>query len=70
MPKKWQLYQSRQRTIFLYVMGVAVLWEIGEVFYNLDSYSDLRHYFLDTMVDLGAALIVCVISVIILRRRK
>ena len=52
------------------VMGVAVLWEFSEYFYNLDAYSIIKHWKLDTLMDLGAAIISCMVCILILKDKK
>ena len=52
------------------VMGVAILWEVAEYFYNMDAYSNIMHWKKDTLLDLGAALIACVLCVLILKDKQ
>ena len=60
----------RKKYSVMVVMGVAVLWEVREYFYNLDAYANLKHWKLDTLLDLGAALIACVFCVLIIKDNK
>ena len=55
---------------FLFTMTVALLWEFAEYFYNLDAYKNIKHWKLDTLYDLGAALIACVICIFLLKDKK
>ena len=52
------------------VMGVAIVWEVAEYFYNLDAYANIHHWKLDTLLDLGAALLGCVFCVLIIKDEK
>jgi hypothetical protein len=67
LPLKYQLYESKKRTLFLYVMSIAFIYELIEPIWNLGAYSGWRHLFLDSIVDMGAALIVCFLLTLILR---
>ena len=49
------------------VMGTAIVWEIAEIFYNLDAYSNFMHWKKDTLMDLLAALIACIFCVLIIK---
>jgi len=57
---------DKQR-VFLFTMGVAIVWEVTEYFYNLDAYANIQHWKLDTLLDLGAALIACFVCTLILK---
>jgi len=71
LPEKWQLYQSKKRTLFLYVMLVAVLYDGSEYFWNMDAYGGgFQHYMKDTITDLVAVLISCLFFIIILKEKK
>ena len=71
LPVKWQLYESRKRTVFLYTMSIGLLYEVSEIFWNMDAYSGgFRHYFLDSIVDMAAFLIVSTSLVFIIRDKK
>ena len=70
MSPKLQLYKSKNRTVFLYTMVVALLHEFLEYFWNFDSYENMTHYLLDSMTDLGAALISCFFFAIILKDKQ
>jgi hypothetical protein len=60
----------RKQVVLLLVLGIALLWEIAEYFYNLDSYSGFKHYFMDTMFDMLAALIACLVCVLIMNKKQ
>lgn len=71
LPEKWQLYESRKRTVFLYTMTIALLYEASEIFWNLDAYQGgMKHFLRDTMYDMGGVLVVCFSLVIIIRNKK
>jgi hypothetical protein len=52
---------------FLLVMGIALLWEIAEYFWNLKAYTDSRHYLINSFKDMLAALIGSTICVLLLQ---
>jgi hypothetical protein len=39
------------------VMGVALLWEVAEYFWNLKAYKDKKHFILNSYKDMAMALI-------------
>jgi len=65
-------YIDHKQLCFIIVMGVALLWEIAEYFWNLKAYKDKRHFLLNSYKDLGMALIGSVIFIwrYLLRRRN
>lgn len=64
-----QRWFTVNRTFFI-VLGVAFLWDVAEIFYNLEAYTDFNHYLKDTAYDLIAALIACIICWILQKRKK
>ena len=52
------------------VMGVAVIYEAITYFFELGDYANLHHWKVDTLLDLGAALIACIFCVLILKDKK
>ncbi len=51
---------------FLLVLGVAVLWEIGEALLGLSAYSGFKHFLLNSYKDLGMALVGSLVCIILL----
>ena len=39
----------------IYVCALAIVWEIGEYFYNLDSYRNITHFLNDSTGDILGA---------------
>ena len=52
------------------VMSIAVLWEGAEYFYNLEAYANIDHWMLDTLYDLIAAVIGCIVCLVVLKEKK
>ena len=52
------------------VMGTAIGYEFITYFFEIDNYANLQHWKLDTILDLGAALLGCVICVLIIKDTK
>jgi hypothetical protein len=59
-----------KRYTTIVVLGIAVLWEGAEYFYNLDAYSNIDHWMLDTLYDLIAATIGCIVCLVVLKEKK
>ena len=59
-----------KRNSMLIVLGVAVIWEGAEYFYNLDAYTSLDHWQLDTLYDLIAATIGCLVCMVVLKEKR
>ena len=58
-----------KRWAFGVTIIVGLLWEVAEYFYNLGSYSGLKHYLKDSLLDMGAAVLAVTVLVIILKFR-
>jgi len=56
----------KQLTLYI-VMGIALLWEIGEAFFGLGAYLDFKHFLLNSYKDLGVALIGSLICIILFK---
>ena len=54
---------DHKQLCMIIVMGVAVLWEVSEYFWNLKAYKDFRHFLLNSYKDLLMALIGSIICV-------
>ena len=52
------------------VMGIAVVYEFITYFFELDNYMNIKHWKLDTLMDLGAALISCMVCILLLKDRE
>ena len=71
LPDKLQLWQSRKQTVLFYTMGLAILYDGSEYFWNLDAYGGgFRHYLLDQISDVLAVLIACLFFIIILKDKE
>jgi len=62
----YRFIDSKQ-VCFLLVVGVAVLWEIAEYFWNLKSYKNFKAFLLNSYKDIGMALIGALICAMLLR---
>ena len=58
---------EHKQLCMMVVMGVAILWEVLEYFWNLKAYKDKRHFLLNSYKDLGMALIGSLVCVGLLR---
>ena len=59
----------KQLTMIL-VLAIGLMWEMAEYFYNMDAYSGFKHYFLDSLFDMAAALIAFLVCIFILKDKK
>ena len=52
------------------VMGIAIGYEFITYFFELDNYANIQHWKLDTLLDLGAALLGCVFCILAIKDKK
>ena len=53
----------------LSVLGIALLWEMAEYFYNLSEYANVKHFLMDSLFDILAAVLAIIFCILILRKK-
>ena len=52
------------------VMSVAIVYEFITYFFETGNYANIKHWKLDTLLDLGAALIACGFCILVIKDKK
>lgn len=66
----WRFYPYNKQRVFLWVLAIAVGWELSEIVWNQGAYSGWRHQFGNSMKDiLGALLAIGVTTSITAKKR-
>lgn len=48
---------DNKQLCMIIVMGIALVWEVAEFFWNLAAYKSVKHFLLNSYKDIGMALI-------------